>query len=495
MTFIINMAAEYLQSHGIDLQKEIDSIQSQGETQASKESVTPKNRLGDCKLSGVRIPRRPKESRWDVSIKSGKVQSIEPQDLSDSVGNVSNLIAFSLEGAFMLPSLCHPHVHLDKCFIFSHPKYDDLQVINGDFPEALELTAKAKARFELDDLITRGSWLLEESIAKGVTHIRAFVEVDVTVGFRCLDAGLELKSRYASSCEVQICVFAQNPIFSEGENNPQGKQLIEEALRREGVDVLGSTPYVETNLGLMRTNVEWAISVAIKYKKHLDFHLDYNLDAGTPALTFHVIELLRNMWKTENDSKTVVLGHCSRLTLFTKDEWMQLQDRIVDLPIYFVGLPTSDIYMMGKPGKEDEDGQRVRGTLQIPHMIQKYNFNGAIGVNNIGNAFTPQGSCDPMSIASMGIGLYQAGTVADAELLFKCVSSFAMAAIGFPQPDDPFEQGAPADFVFFKDAKSSAEKISAAPRQRRSLQEIICDPPAARRTMFGGRLLIPEFQH
>lgn len=34
-----------------------------------------------------------------------------------------------------------------------------------------------------------------------------------------------------------------------------------------------------------------------------------------------------------------------------------------------------------------------RSTLQIPEMINKYQFNNAIGVDNIGNAFTMQGSC------------------------------------------------------------------------------------------------------
>ena len=123
-------------------------------------------------------------------------------------------------------------------------------------------------------------------------------------------------------------------------------------------------------------------------------------------------------WTYTSRGRTIVLSHCTRLTLFSAEEWHSLRTRVADLPISFIGLPTSDLYMMGRPDEKALSGQRVRGTLQVPEMIEKYDLKGAIGVNNIGNAFTPQGNCDPMSLVSMGVGLYQAGTKKDTELLY-----------------------------------------------------------------------------
>lgn len=60
----------------------------------------------------------------------------------------------------------------------------------------------------------------------------------------------------------------------------------------------------------------------------------------------------------------------------------------------------------------------VRGTLPIPKMIKEYKLNAAIAVNNVGNAFTPQGTCDPLSVASLGVAVYQAGTKNDSEILY-----------------------------------------------------------------------------
>lgn len=119
---------------------------------------------------------------------------------------------------------------------------------------------------------------------------------------------------------------------------------------------------------------------------------------------FEALSLLDTMnWPSNwNDPlyRQVAFGHCTRLTLFKSEEWLKLRERAQGYPISLVGLPTSDLFMMGRPGEEEEGGQRVRGTLQVLHIIQKYGINSAIGVNNVGNAFTPQGSCDPLSIAS-----------------------------------------------------------------------------------------------
>lgn len=38
----------------------------------------------------------------------------------------------------------------------------------------------------------------------GVTAMRAFVEVDTTVGFTCLDMGLQLAKEWVEVCHIQI---------------------------------------------------------------------------------------------------------------------------------------------------------------------------------------------------------------------------------------------------------------------------------------------------
>ena len=370
--------------------------------------------------------------------------------------------------SLLLPTLCHPHIHLDKPYLLTcnHsepglPDYSDLAPKSGSFQEALVNTSKAKSRFTPEDLYLRGSQLLATSYTQGVTSARSFVEVDHVTQSKTLEVVLRLKRDFAAPrpghpnglVDVQLCVFAQDPIFST-EYVDENRGLIEEALAKyagKGVDVLGSTPYVEQSREASERNIEWAISTALKYDLHLDFHLDYSLDTKPEdALVWQVLQtLIASNWQRNRDgqnSRTVVFGHCTALTNFANSDLKELKSQINDnnLPVYFVGLPTSDVYMMGRPPSSStgtEAGNvrldpnqktldRPRGTLNPVTLWKDHGIRACLGVNNVGNAFTPFGTGDPLQLASWGVGLYHAGTAADAQVLYDAVSTGAREAIG-----------------------------------------------------------------
>ena len=384
-------------------------------------------------IVGASLPLTEPGSRWDIKISDGHIVSVQRQadnyrrnDTDDTVSAKGQL---HVQGALLAPSLCHPHVHLDKAFLLSHPKYSHLQIEKGTFAEAMGLTSMAKAEFDIQDLLERGGRLLNESVNAGVTHMRAFVEVDQIVDYKCLEAGQQIKETYKEQCDVRLCAFAQLPLFSGDDGGEQIRHLIAQAAGdRYQADAIGSTPYVESDRGRMKKNVEWLIDLALQHDKHIDFHLDYNLDSNSEPLVWHVLSTLRAKRWSEKSKKTIVFGHCTRLTLFQDSDWRRLKVEIGDLPVSFVGLPTSDLYMM-----KTDNG--VRGTMNIPSLIQQYGLNGAIGINNIGNAFTPQGCCDPVYLANMGVGVYQAGTTKDIYVLYECISTRARTAIGLSDSD------------------------------------------------------------
>lgn len=194
------------------------------------------------------------------------------------------------------------------------------------------------------------------------------------------------------------------------------------AIESDYVEVLGTTPYVEGSIPAAKANMDWAFKTAMEHDKHLDFHLDYNLNPDQEAWTWYVIEQARNHKISWNGARTIALGHCTRLTLLDQQSWFTLAGETAGLPLYFVGLPTSDMYMRGKPDEDQGGGERVRGTLQIPYMIQKYNHQEPSQSTTSAMHLFPQGSCDPLSLASIGVGLYHAGTKADSQLLYDCVS-------------------------------------------------------------------------
>ena len=84
---------------------------------------------------GIRLAGKPSNTLWDVACTKGYIASIIPHKSSEGD---------RIDGRLLTPSLCHPHIHLDKCFLLSHPKYADLEIQEGDFAEAMKLTSKSR---------------------------------------------------------------------------------------------------------------------------------------------------------------------------------------------------------------------------------------------------------------------------------------------------------------------------------------------------------------
>jgi len=117
-----------------------------------------------------------------------------------------------------------------------------------------------------------------------------------------------------------------------------------------------------------------------------------------------------------------------------------------------------------------------RGTLQVPTLIRKYGLDVIIGINDVGNALTPWGNADPLSIASLGVGVYCAGTQSDSELLYECVSTRARAAMGLRTASSlSIRESDPADLLLI--ASSTNNLPGVVPRARMTVSSVVWDPP------------------
>lgn len=403
---------------------------------------------------------------WDICLVDGVVESIEP---ATKIENDASTSDDNIGSQLLLPTLCHPHLHLDKAYLLTsgccgvhsddddsdkdgHVDYSDLLPQTGSFAEALKTTLVAKTRFTAADLRRRGLQLLATSYAQGVTTARVFVEVDDQAAGRgtvAVDVARELKVLFQGRLQVQICAFAQEVLFT-GEAGGANRAAMEAVLEtnqgssEQTIAALGVTPYVESLREQSLQNIDWAVTTALKYGLHLDLHLDYSLDeykgdgssddTANKPLIFSLLEaLIKHNWTGRAGTKTVVVGHATQLTCLPPAQLTRLASIIHDhqLPVFFVGLPTSDLYMMGRQSSSGPASHSTpRGTLPIPTLICDYGLRACLGVNNVGNAFTPYGTGDPLQLASLGVGLYHAGTGPDAQLLYGAVSWRAREAIG-----------------------------------------------------------------
>ncbi|ESK94999.1 putative zinc metallopeptidase protein [Moniliophthora roreri MCA 2997] len=389
-------------------------------------------KLGKLSILNARIASNDANSisdrLWNIECREGKVVNIEPAGpISQPLSNATRQTGYEVDahGSIVLPSLCHSHIHLDKCFILG--RGGDL--ITGDFTEAMNVTGKAKAGFPLDkdDLMNRGRKLIRDSVDCGVTSMRAHVEVDSIVGLTGLDAALQLKEEFLPACHVQIAVFAQEGLFESAEDNEPGDNyhLLLQAITRNGIDVVGSAPYVEPSREQAQKNIALILEAARHNDLHVDFHLDYNLNPYAAPLIYDVISLVKRDWhlpkqEPRRPKRRITIGHATRLQLFSVEEWQNLVASIGDLPITFVSLPNSDMYMQGREATDTPMGP-PRSTLRVPYLAKQYGLEIAMSVNNVENAFTPQGPLDPLALCTFGVAVFQSATNKDIRTLLVSV--------------------------------------------------------------------------
>ncbi|EKM79446.1 hypothetical protein AGABI1DRAFT_106927 [Agaricus bisporus var. burnettii JB137-S8] len=364
------------------------------------------------------------EGTWTVQCSNGMVTGVF-QTGDSEMGNpvAEDLQLVDARGGLVLPSC------------------GDL--ITGGFNEAMAFTAKAKQSFpaDLDDLYRRGAQLIEESVENGVTSMRAHVEVDEIVRFSCLEVAIKLKAQYEDICYIQIAVFAQEALFENASDVEPGEnyKILCQAAKVEGVSAVGSAPYVEPTTEQAKKNIALVFETAMNSGdglRHIDFHLDYNLNPTAEPLIYEVITQARIYCSSRPKEKAsrarprITIGHATRLQLFSPAEWRSLSASISDLPITLVGLPQSDMYMQGRDYWDDPLGP-PRSTLRVPFLEEAYGIKVAMAVNNVDNGFTPQGTLDPLSsLVTFGVAVFQAATPRAIRTLIESVTVISKQAIG-----------------------------------------------------------------
>jgi hypothetical protein len=230
-------------------------------------------------------------------------------------------------------------------------------------------------------------------------------------------------------------VFAQDPLVespSDGIEPSENLILLRQAAAKPNISAIGSAPYIESSLVHARLNIDHILALALMHDLHVDFHLDYNIDPTAEPLIHYVIDRLCALeWTKRMPRKHVTIGHASRIALFSPEELRALRDTITQhaLPITLIGLPQTDMYILGRtavPAPLHSPALRPRGTLFVTQLVREYGLDTAMSVNNVGNAFTPQGSLDPLSLCTFGVAVFQAGTREDCDVfLVRLTGAYA----------------------------------------------------------------------
>jgi cytosine deaminase len=339
-----------------------------------------------------------------------------------------------LGGRLVVPGLVETHLHLDKTCILDRCRAEE-----GTLEEAVREVAKAKAGFTTEDVYRRATRTLERALLHGTMHIRTHVELDPGIGFTGLEAIRQLAREYAWAVDLEICVFPQEGLL----NRPGTEALLRRALE-EGVKVLGSAPYCDSD---PKGQIDRVFALAREFDVDLDMHLDLG---STPdeMQTDYVCA------KTAEYGLggRVAIGHVTRLSTVPRAGFEATVRRLADAGVALTVLPATDLYLTGR----HQEHSRLRGVVPA-HELLAAGVNCSVATNNVLNPFTPYGDASLIRQANLYANIGQASRPTD---LAECLAMVTGRAARLMRIQEyGIAEGNPADLVVL-DCESAVAAVA-----------------------------------
>ena len=195
-----------------------------------------------------------------IGIKGDKIADIGdslPEDAKEIVDAKGNLLT---------ESFVNGHLHLCKVYTLEKAGQKALQEYQqggmGNALDSIQSASEFKTCYEESWIAENARKACELAVKHGVTHIRAFADVDSKGKLEGIKALLKVREEYRQKVELQVVAFPQDGVLRE----PGARELIEEALNI-GVDVVGGIPWIEYTKENEQEHVNQMCELAEKYNK------------------------------------------------------------------------------------------------------------------------------------------------------------------------------------------------------------------------------------
>jgi cytosine deaminase len=353
--------------------------------------------------------------KTDIGIAAGRIAVLAPSLSADAP-------VIDAGGCLVVPGLVETHIHLDKTCIL-----DRCTASEGSVAEAVRETSKAKIAFTPEDVYARGSRTLEKCLVMGTMRMRTHVEVDPGVGMIGFDGVQALARHYAWAMDLEICVFPQEGLL----NNPGTEALLIEGLRR-GARAIGAVPYCDTD---PRGQIDRIFEIAREFDVDIDMHLDMaDTTDGMQA------EYVCRKTDEYGYGGRVAVGHVTQMSFLARAEFAILARRLGDAGVAVTVLPSTDLYLMGRPHEHSVP----RGVVSA-ERLREHGVNCTISTNNVLNPFTPYGDGSLIRMANLYANVCHVSRPLD---LAACLAMVTDRAAALLRLDDyGIEIGNPADLV------------------------------------------------
>jgi cytosine deaminase len=308
----------------------------------------------------------------DLAVMNGRFLAVTPHMRAERT--------IDAEGRLAIPGFIDPHIHLDKVLIAESVRPNK----SGTLTEAIEIIWQRKRNYNVDEIATRASHVIESAISNGVTHIRTHVDVDTIGGLTPLRGVALARSRYQDYIDIQIVAFPQEGIL----RNPGAEALMWEAMDA-GADLVGGMPFNEKSYADSVRHIEIAFEIARKFDADIDMHVDETDDPRARTLEILADKTIENGWQGR-----VTAGHTCALAGYSDDYAAVVIDKVARAGIHMIANPATNLMLQGR-----EDRQPVRRGITRVQELLEHDVNVSFGQDCVCDTFYPFGRDDPLEIA------------------------------------------------------------------------------------------------
>lgn len=343
---------------------------------------------------------RSQEQPVDIGIKDGAITDIS-SDLR--AGGKREIRA---QNGLVTESFVNPHLHLDKVFtlqlVEGSAMADYHQSGMGKAMRAIERASGIKHGYEKGWILENVEKSLELAVQFGVTHIRAFADVDSKAQLIGVEALLEARQRFAGQVALQVVAFPQDGLVRE----PGALELIERAAQI-GVDVIGGIPWIEYTEGDAQTHVRELCRVAAEHGLPVSMLVD---DAGDPGL--RTLEMLAVEAVRMGLVGGAAAHHARAMALYPEPYFQRLIELLKRAEMAIVTDPhTGPLHA------------RVRDLLSAGLTV-------CLGQDDISDAYYPFGRNNMLEVAFLASHLLWMTELGDMTTLYDMVTNQAALALG-----------------------------------------------------------------
>ena len=241
----------------------------------------------------------------DIVIRNAKLRDGTATDIAIADGAYTALapglketgaLEIDAGGHLTTESFVIAQLHLDKVltgdWLEATAKEEYFDPAMGGTMTAIELATIAKERYDEADILARINRALTEAAFNGVSHIRAFIDVDSKTKLKGMHAALKAREQWKGRVELQVVAFPQDGLPRE----PGAEELMWEAMEL-GADLAGGIPWMEYTDEDARRHVDIAFEMAKKYDTDISMLVDDAGDADLRTLEYLAVQTVKNGWQ------------------------------------------------------------------------------------------------------------------------------------------------------------------------------------------------------